>query len=508
MPKLGRRRATFATVLGTGANTLVVSIQAVVLIPLYIHVVGPHVYGAWLSSGDILVWLQALDLGLPNLMIQRIGAAYGRGDDRTVAEYAASGMATLAMVAVVVAFLGCALATLLPHWLHLDGSDARLLTRVFQLGVIGTACVILNNSVVGFSRAIQKTGFMNGVLVISSVVAFVVSLMSILRGAGLWAIAFGIVARAIVSVIGSIIFMARELTPMLRPHFRVRRPLLRELVRISPATAIAGLSYAMMNQSETAVAGIVLGPESAVVLTMTRKAADVARGLLDVLSTSSYGGFAHLVASEDRHRSLIVFDEIAALRWTAAFAMASAYLAVNWSLVTRWLSPAQYGGFALTLAIAVQLLVVGGSYLVNSLYRACGPVLEGSVALIIECVVRVPLMIVMLHVFGLVGLPAAGVLTSLVFYVVIRRRIFRMLSPAAVMPPPANSLVFVVRGGVFAAAALIGATIYRPSWPFVLAVGALSVTVGAVAIAATDRRLYEMIDGVRRALRRQPDEIA
>ena len=71
---------------GERASTLIASIQSVILIPLHIAHIGPRLYGAWLGSGDILVWMQAFDFGLPNLMIQRIGEAHGRGDAAQVAE--------------------------------------------------------------------------------------------------------------------------------------------------------------------------------------------------------------------------------------------------------------------------------------------------------------------------------------------------------------------------------------------------------------------------------------
>src|SRR5262245_81108 len=95
-----RRRAAIATLLGTTTNTFVVSLQAVILAPLYLHFVGSRLYGSWLASGEMLVWMQTLDLGLPNVLIQRIGAADGAGDDRTSGEYFATGALFLLLLSV------------------------------------------------------------------------------------------------------------------------------------------------------------------------------------------------------------------------------------------------------------------------------------------------------------------------------------------------------------------------------------------------------------------------
>src|SRR5215210_4877473 len=72
-----RRRAALTTLFGTGATVAVTVAQAFVLIPLSLLHLGTHLYGAWLGAFELLIWLQLLDMGIPNLMTQRIGAAVG-----------------------------------------------------------------------------------------------------------------------------------------------------------------------------------------------------------------------------------------------------------------------------------------------------------------------------------------------------------------------------------------------------------------------------------------------
>ena len=221
---VSRRRATFLNLGGSGINTLLLSVQAVVLIPLYVHVIGPRLYGAWLGSGDMLVWMQAFDLGLPNLMIQRIGAAHGRDDKQTVAEYFASGLLVSAGASSVIAGVAFLLSPFLPLWMGLLGAEAEELRWCFVVGSMATAASIFNNSIVGFSRAIQRTGFINGTTILASISGFAVSLGLIWGGLGLWAIAWGLVARAGVSVLGSVIFAVGNLRGEMLHFFRPRVP--------------------------------------------------------------------------------------------------------------------------------------------------------------------------------------------------------------------------------------------------------------------------------------------
>jgi hypothetical protein len=101
----GRTRNALATLVGSISNTSIVALQAIVLVPLYLHALGAQLYGAWLATGDVLLWLQAFDLGLPNFLIQRVGAAHGIGDERTASEYLATGLVVLGIVAACVALI-------------------------------------------------------------------------------------------------------------------------------------------------------------------------------------------------------------------------------------------------------------------------------------------------------------------------------------------------------------------------------------------------------------------
>ena len=54
IPQRSRIRATTWNYLGGSGSSLLVAIQSLVLIPIYLHRLGPELYGAWLGSGEIL----------------------------------------------------------------------------------------------------------------------------------------------------------------------------------------------------------------------------------------------------------------------------------------------------------------------------------------------------------------------------------------------------------------------------------------------------------------------
>ncbi len=502
-----RRAAALATAGGGAANLVLISAQALVLMPLLLKALGPKLYGAWLGSGDVLLWAQALDLGLPNLMIQRIGAAHGRGDEGTVWSYLTTGSAVLGVLAAVVAAGAVAVGAWVPGWFGLHGEQGYQLRACFSIGAVATGLVLFNYAFVGFSRAVQDTAFLNAVMVASTLVAFGVTLAMLLAGYGLWSAAWGMVARALVSLAGSAVFLARRLRGGALAHVRFSKAWAKEMLVVSPATAAGGIAYALATQSENALVGVLLGPELVPVLALTRKGADVLRALLDTISYGIYGGFAHLVASSERARVLCVRSEVGALRLSLAVVLGAAYLAANRSFVTVWVGPAYFGGPLLTALIAGQMIFVSGAYFANYIYRACGQVVKGSLFLVVECVCRLPLMAVLVTTLGLVGIPLAAIATSLVALTVTNRLFVKEVSSYALSPERARLRVVVVRVLIAAGGIAMCAAPAPPSWAFALFVGGLVASVGAWLLVVVDPRLAglrsQLVTAMRRPLARR-----
>jgi O-antigen/teichoic acid export membrane protein len=497
------RTRTGAAVTTFGANSLnvvVVSLQALLLIPLYLGAISPRLYGAWLASGEILTWMQAMDLGIPNLMIQRIAAAHGAGDRRTAGEWFASGLLVLGIIGATVAVLGGALSLALPSLFNLDPTDAEVLRGCFIVGTLATALMIVTNGFVGLSRAIQDTAFMSGMVIVSSLTGMIVSVILVLNGWGLWAVALGLVARATVSVVAAAVYGVRAWRREFRSPFRADRAVITELLAASPATALGGASYAIMSQSEIVLVAVLLRPEIALVYALTRKAADVGRGLVDMIGFAAYGGLAHLIGSGERREAFATYTRILRLHLSLALAVAAAYLAVNHSLVVLWLGTDVYGGQLLVFLMTLQCVVLGHSYLINLLYRATGRVVTGSVALLIEACVRLPLLALMLVAFGLPGLPAAAIATAIASALVVHRRAVRELGEDDDRPLPGSRTVWTVRLIVLVLGGVLALAVHVPSWPYVLVTGTIVALAGGFALVVADPLLRSALLSFARRL--------
>lgn len=486
-----RRRAAYVTFIGSGLNTALVSVQAFVLLPMYLHQIGPHLYGAWLAAADILIWLSILDFGIPSVMIQRIAAAHGRGDRRAASEWFFAGSTILLLAGALAAVTGAAAGLVVSGLFGLDPDERQLFQQVYLFAAVAAGISLFVNSFIGLSRAVQETLFMSLVVVVGTLVGFAVSLILLIDGRGLWAAAIGLLVRAVFVLAGGIVFG----WTVVGRHLEWPVPLVGRVVReawsLVPVTTLAGISYSAMNHSEVFLVAALLRPELAVVFSVTRKAAEVGRTLVDTVAFASYGGFSHLVASADRSRARHVYAELVALRTSLAIAVTAAYAAMNASFVALWVGDAYYGGTILTALFGLQLVAAGGSYMLNYLYRAMGHLHAGAGLLLLEAMSRIPLMLALLTRVGLPGLPLAATISAVVALPITHRVILRDL-PGASRANPRAWWVWAVRLSVLGTAIVAGATIRLDSWIQVIGFSVAISTAVGLAFLRIDQNLREL----------------
>jgi O-antigen/teichoic acid export membrane protein len=476
-----RRRAALTTLGGTGATVAITVAQAFILIPLCLTYLGSHLYGAWLGASELLIWLQLLDMGIPNVMTQRIGAAVGRNDEAAASAWASTGLWMLAAIGAGLAGLATVAAPAVAWWARVPAGESAAFASAFRIGAVASAMLLWYFAVLGISRGVQMTALVNVAQVTAALLALAVSAALLVAGFGIYALALGLLTRALVSVIGAVIFLAQLRRSTGLSLGRPSRAVRGEIFGLAPSMAGANAGYLLANNSEVLLVTTLFGPVTATVYALTRRAIDGFRSLLDSIAWAVYGGFAHLVTADDRHRARAVLHEVLWLRLAAACLCGAVVLTVNQAFVTLLFGSENFGGIWLTAGFAVQMILSGQAFLSNYLLRAAGQVREGSVLLAGEALVRVAAMVAGLAAFGLVGAPWAAAAVSAVLLVVMLRRLDRELPPSAMRSPERGigsrlaPCAVLLLGGVLA---FVGIPV---TWTSVASFAALVTVIGLAA---------------------------
>ena len=365
--------------------------------------------------------VQLLDIGVPNLLTQRIGAAVGKEDRALAARWASTGLVVLLAIGVVLAAAAMAAAPLVTAWAQVPAADGEAFTECFRIGAGASAMLLISNGAVGISRGVQITRIVSAAQVLGALVGLALTAGLLLAGFGIWALAFGLLGRSLISLAGAWLFLVRARAETEIPLLPPSGLLLRETVGLVPAMAAGSAGYLVANNTEILLVTTIFGPVTAAVYALTRRTLDGLRSLLDAVAWAVYGAFAHLVSADDRHRARAVLHEILWIRFAAACLCGAVAVSINRPFVSLLYGAENFGGLWLTTAFALQMILGGQAFLANYLLRAAGRVKEGSDLLGGEALVRITAMLAGFLAIGLAAAPAVAAVTSTAALIVMLR---------------------------------------------------------------------------------------
>jgi O-antigen/teichoic acid export membrane protein len=491
-----RRRAALELLIGGYASMVLLTIQGLVLVPLYLLYLGPRLYGAWLGTGDIVGWLGMLDLGVASYMTQRIAAAHGEGDREGIGAYLLTGLAVQIALVSLLVLVGLGLSGFLPGWMNLEGSEASELAGAFVLAAAAMAAGILGHGLAAFAVALQRPLVSQVAAVAGSIVSILVTVALLVLGFGLWALAFGVFTRNVLILLANgayaLILYRRESLPRPQASGRV----LREVAALSGPAMLAVVGNSAAGRSEAALVAMLIRPEVATVYVLTRRAVEIASMFLARVGGAVFPGFANLVGSGDRARAAVVLKEVERIYLLLGVLMVSVYLALNQSFVRLWVGEEQFGGQLLTALLGGSVLIAGYAALMIYIYGATGRIAESAYLTFSEAVLRVSAMAAFLWIFGLWGLPLASILTATPLCVVTIRRLARELGSRSATEAALPLPTVAVLGLLLALGVVAGSRVWAVSWGGFVVAGMLATALAAGTILLADRPLRERVVGL------------
>jgi len=396
-------------------GTLVVTAQAIVLSPIYIKGVGKELYGAWVVLADIFVALQFFDFGITSYSAQRIASL--RGEGSTGAKQAANFLASLILVCISIASMSFVMLIgyhYIPLPSELTASERQVIADCAIIGAVAVGIQLFGYCFVAVSRALEDVFWVNIASLLGIVVGFAVALISVLNGMGIYSASWGMLVRAVIATLGSIVVLKGN-----KARFRIS-PLDRgelkfafwDQVRRLPTTASGNFSVLAIASCENIIIGSVLGFKSVAVYSISRKLFDFVRTSVDIYSYNAYGGMAVAIASAaDVERRRYMSNNLLAATAVIFFLCIGAY-SINHQFVQIWVGEAMYFGFGPNVTLTFGVFLGCLSSFLFGMQRAAGRFSFATKVSLVELIVKVGAGLLFLRVFGIAGIGLAILLAA------------------------------------------------------------------------------------------------
>jgi O-antigen/teichoic acid export membrane protein len=456
-----------------------VTIVGLWLTPFLLQRIGQHDLGLWLVAGQLIGYLGLLDLGVISMLPREVAFASGR-------ERASGGRdqmaALVAQVRTIVRWQMPVLAAACIFVVWFLPSEWRTLTR--PLAFVLVAFVVLYPSRIFLSalQGLQELSFLAKIQIVSWALSTLATVALVLLGAGLYAVVSAwIVGQAVTAVAAWL--RLRSIRPDLFSRTVMTPPAPGQYFKRSIWVSVGQIAQVLLAGSDVLLIGKLLGPAAVVPYVCTGKLVAVFANHPQLLMHAAQPALSELRASASRARLSTIATALTQCMLLMSGGLVVVILAINHSFVTWWVGPAEYGGWSLTVAFVVMMVLRHWNVATVYTLFCFGYERQISLTSLVDGIVTVTLGAVLLWKWGPIGVPVAAIVSVVTVSLPLNvRAMIRELGMsnrwfANTLWPLAVRVV-----GIGAAAALMSRWIVMSSFTGMLV---LLVPAAAVYLAAT-----------------------
>jgi len=387
--------------------------SGVLVVPLVLSRVPTAQYGVWLAFGEVLAYSAMADFGVLGVLPWLVAESDGRGNRRVVRALVASGVTLAAGAAALFLLLAGGAMFLAPAVADVAPGLRQALLGPLLLLVVGMAAGFPLRVYQSVLMGLQDVRFGGMVALAQLVLGVALTVGLLLGGFGLYALAASAVAPSLAAGLACRLRLGVLAPDLLRGRRLPRRTLLRAMATQGFGGWTSTMGWRMIAASDSLVVLAVAGPAAAVVFAMTAKLGEIAMQMSWQLPDATLVGLAQLKGEGRPERVREVILSLVRLTLVGAGAVACGVLAFNPSLVTLWVGGARFGGLALNAALAAEMLAHSLGHTLFTTAATVGARVQAGWLSLLHGVVNLALALPLGRAFGLPGVAAATVLSTL-----------------------------------------------------------------------------------------------
>lgn len=488
----GRRKSATMALLFGYASLLISLARNILFVPIYLHDIPLAEYGAWLASGGALALLLINDFGLSGVVMQKIASRFGAGDLAALGSLTGSALAIGALMALLLTAISVCWVPCLPGVQSLTAPQAHAVVGCFLIAAGANALGLMASTAMSVIRSLQWAVMAGSIALAADIANIAVTLLGLVRGAGLYAIAYGMLARSIVIALCAGMGLAVICSKMrIRPVLRGRA--VRGLLGDASRFFVSSVAMKLQSQANVVFVSSVLGPGSAAIYSLTIRAHETVMMLISQINSALVPSVTHLFGSGNAARfRAVLLRLLRAIAAVTGFAL-SLTVMLNTGFLHLWLKNQRFLGEELSILTAIALFTASLGYVAYDALVSQGNFKFVSRTFLMSSLLQLVLLAALLR-FGVWMAPVATLVCALAwggpFWAGVNAGI-RMTSVEV-----RDLALEVVRLGAISAATVAGFLLWYPApntWGALAVEGLLGAAALALGYLATSATLREIV---------------
>jgi O-antigen/teichoic acid export membrane protein len=336
------------------AGQVLTTLVGLWLTPFLLFRIGQHDYGLWLVGTQLMFYLALLDLGVVALLPRETAFATGRASIEESQDLPVivgqSLRLVLWQIPLVALVAGIAWFTIPQDWeglRHPLGLVLLAFVLTFPLRIFGAVLL-----------GLQDLAFLGRLNIISFLISTAITVVLVLAGWNLYALAFGWIAGQFIKA-GASWYRLRRRFPSVLPKSLPELGWGVTRVRLVSGfwVSLNQIAQVLLNGTEILIIGKFFGPAAVVPYVCTGKLVSVLATQPQMFMASASPALSQMRTGESRERLADVCIALGQATLLLSGAGVCVVLMVNHGFIERWVGPDQYGGFWLTALLLLSMLI-------------------------------------------------------------------------------------------------------------------------------------------------------
>lgn len=406
-----RTKGTIALIITSYVSIALVIVKGIILVPLYLHYINARLYGAWLATGSIVAYFGLLDFGLSNVVVQRVASIFGQKDIEHLGYVIGTGLVVGLLLSCLPLFLGVLISPWISGIVHIIGTEANQLRHAFILAAFGASLMLAMYAVSGVLIALQQQMTHGILFVIGNILGILCTITLLIKGVGLLAIPVGLVAGALFLILGEgfyLLWFLKKKASYMSVKFRKKE--MKDLSLHSAWQFGSRSAVTITRESDNLILAALIDPGLCVIFTLTKRAADILSLLVRYFIGAFLPSLSHLEGEGDRAKFKKITVLVLRISSLLGICLMSGYLFFNKNFMSLWVGPQFFGGHMLTgLFCIYAFFMILATAFYNTIFSK-GEIITTAKVYMVEALIRIPLCIVFVRLFGIKGVALAAVL--------------------------------------------------------------------------------------------------
>lgn len=404
LTKISRKKQVLWRAAPEYASFFISLLNAAILVPLYLKYFELGLYGAWLATGNILVWLTIIDPGIGDVLLQKVSESYAKNDRIEIGKQLASSMILSFIITIIALFCGLILMFFIENIVKLSSSiEIIVLKKAFFLMVIATAMTLFSYFISGAVVGLQRSKEHGISRMMWRIISFIMKPILLFSGFGLLAIPCSSLI-AVTVYLFILIFVFFKVLRKEKIKLIFDSKFLRSYSKIFIYTFSSKIFSTFKNNIDLILISRFLNVEMVVTYDLTRRPMRILFNLLGRPSAALISVVANLKGEGNDRKTKNIVELVSFLMFVSLILLTSGIIAFNRDLISLWIGHDLFIGQRLNILIALFFMVSNLSYMMANLTYALGNIKGNSLIEILRDVIALFLMIILGYYLGIWGI--------------------------------------------------------------------------------------------------------